>query len=88
MYGIGGDRFAPQTATTRAQIVQILYSLSGSPSVSGAAPFTDLTQDWYKNAVLWAYQTGVVSGMSATTFAPNVPVTRAQIAVLLMGYAQ
>lgn len=88
MYGVGGSRFAPQTATTRAQIVQILYSLSGSPSVSGAAPFTDLTQDWYKNAVLWAYQTGVVSGMSATTFAPNAPVTREQIAVILMGYAQ
>ena len=88
MYGVGGSRFAPQTATTRAQIVQILYSLSGSPSVSGAAPFTDLTQDWYKNAVRWAYQTGVVSGMSATTFAPNVPVTREQIAVILMGYAQ
>lgn len=88
MYGVGGSRFAPQTATTRAQIVQILYSLSGSPSVSGAAPFTDLTQDWYKNAVHWAYQTGVVSGMSATTFAPNVPVTREQIAVILMGYAQ
>lgn len=88
MYGVGGSRFAPQTATTRAQIVQILYSLSGSPSVSGAAPFTDLTQDWYKNAVLWAYQTGVVSGMSATTFAPNVPVTREQIAVILMSYAQ
>lgn len=88
MYGVGGSRFAPQTATTRAQIVQILYSLSGSPSVSGAAPFTDLTQDWYKNAVHWAYQTGVVSGMSATTFAPDVPVTREQIAVILMGYAQ
>lgn len=88
MYGVGGSRFAPQAATTRAQIVQILYSLSGSPSVSGAAPFTDLTQDWYKNAVHWAYQTGVVSGMSATTFAPNVPVTREQIAVILMGYAQ
>lgn len=88
MYGVGGSRFAPQAATTRAQIVQILYSLSGSPSVSGAAPFTDLTQDWYKNAVRWAYQTGVVSGMSATTFAPNVPVTREQIAVILMGYAQ
>lgn len=88
MYGVGGSRFAPQTATTRAQIVQILYSLSGSPSVSGAAPFTDLTQDWYKNAVHWAYQTGVVSGMSATTFAPNAPVTREQIAVILMGYAQ
>ncbi len=88
MYGVGGSRFAPQTATTRAQIVQILYSLSGSPSVSGAAPFTDLTQDWYKNAVRWAYQTGVVSGMSAKTFAPNVPVTREQIAVILIGYAQ
>ena len=37
--------------------------------------------------MLWAYQTGVVAGTSATTFSPNDPVTREQIAVILMGYA-
>ena len=88
MSGVGSGRFAPKMTTTRAQIVQILYNLEGEPKVSGTMPFTDLTQNWYKDAVLWAYQTGVVSGTSATTFAPDLPVTREQIAVILMGYAE
>ena len=88
MSGVGSGRFAPKMTTTRAQIVQILYNLEGEPKVSGTTPFTDLTQNWYKDAVLWAYQTGVVSGTSATTFAPDLPVTREQIAVILMGYAE
>ena len=86
MSGVGGNLFAPKMTTTRAQIVQILYNLEGEPKVSGTTPFTDLTQNWYKDAVLWAYQTGVVSGTSATTFAPDRPVTREQIAVILMEY--
>ena len=88
MSGVGGNLFAPKMTTTRAQIVQILYNLEGEPKVSGTMPFTDLTQNWYKDAVLWAYQTGVVSGTSATTFAPDLPVTREQIAVILMEYAE
>ena len=88
MSGVGGNLFVPKMTTTRAQIVQILYNLEGEPKVSGTMPFTDLTQNWYKDAVLWAYQTGVVSGTSATTFAPDLPVTREQIAVILMGYAE
>ena len=88
MSGVGDNLFAPKMTTTRAQIVQILYNLEGEPKVSGTMPFTDLTQNWYKDAVLWAYQTGVVSGTSATTFAPDLPVTREQIAVILMGYAE
>ena len=86
MSGVGGNLFAPKMTTTRAQIVQILYNLEGEPKVSGTTPFTDLTQNWYKDAVLWAYQTGVVVGTSATTFAPDRPVTREQIAVILMEY--
>ena len=88
MSGVGDNLFAPKMTTTRAQIVQILYNLEGEPKVSGTMPFTDLTQNWYKDAVLWAYQTGVVSGTSATTFAPDLPVTREQIADILMGYAE
>ena len=86
MSGVGGNLFAPKMTTTRAQIVQILYNLEGEPKVSGTTPFTDLTQNWYKDAVLWAYQTGVVVGTSATTFEPNRLVTREQIAVILMEY--
>ena len=87
MRGIDSDRFAPKLATTRAQIVQILYNLEGEPETSGWYPFVDLKQDWYVNAVRWAYTKGVVSGTSATTFDPDLPVTREQIAVILMGYA-
>ena len=86
MSGVGGNLFAPKMTTTRAQIVQILYNLEGEPKVSGTMPFTDLTQNWYKDAVLWAYQTGVVAGTSSTTFEPDLPVTREQIAVILMEY--
>ena len=87
MSGTGGDKFAPTMTTTRAQIVQILYNLEGEPKVSGTTPFTDLTQDWYQDAVLWAYQTGVVAGTGdGTTFDPGLPVTREQIAVILMEY--
>ena len=86
MSGIDNDLFGPKLTTTRAQIVQILYNLQGSPKVSGKTPFTDLTNDWYQDAVLWAYQTGVVAGTSSTTFEPDRPVTREQIAVILMEY--
>ena len=86
MSGIGNDLFGPKLTTTRAQIVQILYNLEGEPKVSGKTPFTDLTQDWYQDAVRWAYQAGVVAGTSSTTFEPDRPVTREQIAVILMEY--
>ena len=86
MSGIGNDLFGPKLTTTRAQIVQILYNLEGEPKVTGKTPFTDLTNDWYQDAVLWAYQTGVVAGTSSTTFEPDLPVTREQIAVILMEY--
>ena len=87
MSGTDAHTFAPHAVTTRAQIVQILYNLAGEPAVTGTTPFTDLTNDWYQNAILWAYQTGVVAGTSATTFDPESPVTREQIAGILMGYA-
>ena len=76
MGGMGDGTFAPTGTTTRAQIVQILYNLEGTPAVSGTTPFTDLTANWYKPAILWAYQNNVVAGTSPTTFAPDQPVTR------------
>ena len=80
MGGMGDGTFAPTGTTTRAQIVQILYNLEGT------TPFTDLTANWYKPAILWAYQNNVVAGTSPTTFAPDQPVTREQIAVILTQY--
>ena len=86
MGGMGDGTFAPTGTTTRAQIVQILYNLEGTPAVSGMTPFTDLTANWYKPAILWAYQNNVVAGTSPTTFDPERPVTREQIAVILTQY--
>ena len=86
MGGMGDGTFAPTGTTTRAQIVQILYNLEGTPAVSGTTPFTDLTANWYKPAILWAYQNNVVAGTSPNTFAPDQPVTREQIAVILTQY--
>ena len=86
MGGMGDGTFAPTGTTTRAQIVQILYNLEGTPAVSGTTPFTDLTANWYKPAILWAYQNNVVAGTTPTTFDPERPVTREQIAVILTQY--
>ena len=86
MGGMGDGTFAPTGTTTRAQIVQILYNLEGTPAVSGTTPFTDLTANWYKPAILWAYQNNVVAGKSPTTFDPEGPVTREQIALILTQY--
>ena len=86
MGGMGDGTFAPTGTTTRAQIVQILYNLEGTPAVSGTTPFADLTANWYKPAILWAYQNNVVAGTSPTMFAPDQPVTREQIAVILTQY--
>ena len=80
--------FAPNGTTTRAMVVAVLYRLAGSPSVEGKTAFTDLTQKWYQNAVLWATQTGVTNGRSATTFAPDAAVTRAELVTFLMRYAK
>ena len=67
-------------------IVTILYRLEGEPKAA-EAPFTDLTQDWYKAAVGWAAENGIVNGTSATTFAPTDPITREQFAAILYRYA-
>ena len=86
--GVGDGRIDPSGLTTRAQFVQMLYSIHGKPAVSGVLPFTDLPEGWYRDAILWAYQTGVTSGTSDTTFGPYDPVTRAQVATFLMKYAK
>ncbi|MFQ7139670.1 S-layer homology domain-containing protein [Evtepia sp.] len=89
MDGVGGNRFAPNSATTRAQLVTILYRLEGQPAVSGDLPFTDVeTGTWYTNAVLWAAQNNIVNGVSDTEFAPGDDLTRQQLVTILYRYAE
>ena len=87
MNGKTADTFAPNEATTRAQLVTVLWRLEGEPAVDVDVPFTDLKQDWYKDAVAWAYANGIVNGKTATTFAPNGNITREEIAAILYRYA-
>ncbi len=89
MDGVGGNRFAPNSATTRAQLVTILYRLEGQPAVSGDLPFTDVEAGtWYTNAVGWAAQNGIVNGVGDETFAPGNDLTREQLVTILYRYAE
>ena len=89
MDGVGGNRFAPNSATTRAQLVTILYRLEGQPVVSGDLPFTDVEAGtWYTNAVGWAAQNGIVNGVGDDTFAPGNDLTREQLVTILYRYAE
>ncbi len=89
MVGTGVGTFSPNAVCSRAQIVQILYNLSGDTTDYGNyyLPFTDVAPgDWFYEAVAWAYANDIVAGTSATTFAPNVDITREQMTVILYGY--
>ena len=89
MVGTGVGTFSPDMSRSRAQIVQILYNLSGDKTDYGNyyLPFTDVAPgDWFYEAVAWAYANDIVAGTSASTFAPNDVITREQMAVILYGY--
>ena len=88
MDGVGTGLFAPNSETTRAQLVTILYRLAGQPAPSGDSGFSDVeTGIWYTDAVAWAAQNGIVNGVSDTQFAPGDDITREQLAVILYRYA-
>ena len=88
MDGVGDNLFAPNSETTRAQLVTILYRLEGEPEVSGTSEFTDVEADtWYTDAVAWAAENGIVNGVSDTEFAPGDDITREQLAAILYRYA-
>lgn len=86
--GTTATTFDPNAAMNRAMLATVLYRIDGQPAVTGANPFTDVPEyEWYVKQVIWAYQAGVVTGTSATTFSPKGTVTREQIAVLLYRYS-
>ena len=89
MDGVGDNLFAPNSQTTRAQLVTILYRLEGEPEVSGTSGFTDVEAGtWYTDAVAWAAANGIVNGVSETEFAPGKDITREQLATILFRYAE
>ena len=82
--GVTDTLFAPNASCTRAQMVTFLWRANGSPVVDYAMNFTDVPADaYYADAVRWAVSKGITSGTSATTFAPDMTVTRAQTVTFL-----
>ena len=89
MDGVGDNLFAPNSETTRAQLVTILYRLAGEPEPGGDSGFSDVAAGtWYTDAVAWAAQNGIVNGVSDTEFAPGDDITREQLVTVLYRYAE
>lgn len=87
--GVGNSLFAPNQPCTRAQIVTFLWRAAGSPVVNYLMPFTDVDESaYYAEAVRWAASTGIVTGLTETTFGTNDVCTRAQAATMIYRYAQ
>ena len=83
-----GDGFSPNNNINRAQLVTVLYRMAGQPEVTGENPFTDVPDgQWYTDAVLWAAENNITDGTSETTFSPNNPLTREQMATFFYRFA-
>ena len=89
MKGVSATKFGPDTKMTRAMFVTVLYRMEGSPSVEGMQipAFTDIGAKWCYDAIIWAYNAGVTLGKTATTFAPNDSITRAEIVTMVYRYS-
>ncbi len=88
MNGVGDGRFDPNGTLTRAMVATILWRKENAPEATKPCTFTDLTMDWYKDAVAWAVEAGVVTGRDAATFDPDGAITRQDMATMLYRYAR
>ena len=87
MKGISNTEFAPDSEVTRAMFVTVIYRMENEPQTEKCA-FTDVESgSYYENAVAWANENGIVSGISEECFAPNEPITREQMAAIIYRYA-
>lgn len=86
--GTGDGAFSPNVTATRSMFATILWRLAGEKKSAGQNSFGDVVANsWYADAVDWAVEAGVVTGIDDETFAPNAVVTREQIAAMLYRYA-
>lgn len=82
--GLGNRRFAPNDTMTRAMVVQALYNAAGRPAAPQEQPFVDVAEDaWYRDAVAWATDKGLVKGVNNKRFAPEQKMTRQELATIL-----
>ncbi|MDE7243003.1 MAG: S-layer homology domain-containing protein [Oscillospiraceae bacterium] len=86
--GTGANTFSPSSPCTRGQVVTFLWRAAGSPASSGISEFTDVqASDYYYDAVRWAVEQGITSGMGSNQFNPNDTCTRSQAVTFLYRYA-
>lgn len=89
LVGVTDTTFAPNTPTTRAMLVTVLWRMEGKPDAGTATKFADVDSNrWYAPAVAWAAENGIVAGVSENSFAPNANVTREQVAAILYRYSR
>ncbi|MBQ8523741.1 MAG: leucine-rich repeat protein, partial [Clostridia bacterium] len=88
MNGTSATKFEPNTTMTRAMLVTVLWRLDGSPAPKSSAPFGDLKQAWYKDAVAWAAENEIVLGVGGDRFDPNGNITREQMATILYRFSE
>ena len=87
--GISNTTFGPNVTLSRAMLVTVLYRFQGRPEAGADTPFVDLRDGaYYSDAVRWAYENGIVNGITATRFAPDVPVTRQQAVAIFHRYVE
>lgn len=89
MNGVGDGKFDPNASMTRAMLVTVLHRAVGSPKAEGAHPFSDVAAGkYYSDAVAWAYENGVVKGVSDTEFAPNKNISRQELVTVFYRYSE
>jgi len=88
MLGTSSARFSPNAPLTRAMVATILYRMEGEPNVTFRNVFSDVHSGrWYSDAIIWAFDNGIVTGVGSNRFAPNDNITREQFATMLYRYA-
>ena len=88
MDGVGGNNFEPGGHMTRAMMATVLYRIAGTPDMTGEQAYSDVAKgSWYETGVIWASQTGVMTGYGDNVFGPNDILTREQLATVLWRYA-
>lgn len=80
--------YSPDMPLTRGMFATLLYRLAGSPEVTAENPFTDVGDMYYTNPIIWAYNNGIVKGVSDTEFRPNNNITRQELVTMLLRYAK
>ena len=89
MLGTSSYQFSPNDGVTRAMLVTVLWRMSGSPVLSIDSPFWDVSAGtWYTNAVVWAANNDIVSGVGGGRFDPDAVITREQISTMVYRYVQ